>query len=175
MKTTIITLLLALTLPVLSLAQESEAQKLYKMFSGQDGYTTVSISSWMLGMMGESDDPEFKEAIKGLTGIKILVMDDESPKAIKEFYTMMDMSLSSKGYEELMLITEGKDEVKFLIHTEADKIGELVLLVDEVMILIAGDIDLENISKLSNGMDIEGMEHLEEMKDQGKKSKATAH
>ena len=88
----------------------------------------------------------------------------------------MDMSLSNNGYEELMLITEGKDEVKFLIHNEQDKIGELVLLVDEVMILIAGDIDLENISKLSDGMDIDGLEHLEDMeKDKKKGDKPTAH
>ena len=49
-------------------------------------------------------------------------------------------------------------------------------VLDGVMILIAGDIDLENISKLSDGMDIDGLEHLEDMdQDKKKGDKATAH
>ena len=172
MKRLIFTLLV-LALPVLMYAQSSRAMELFNQYSGKDGYTTVSISSWMLGMMGESDDPEFKEVVEGLTGIKILVMDDETPKAVKSFYKKLDGDLSSNGYEELMLIREGADEVKFLIHNEKDKIGELVLLVDEVMILIAGDIDLDKISKLSDGMDIDGLEHLEDMDENG--NKPTAH
>ena len=58
-------------------------------------------------------------------------------------------------------------DIKFLINEKDGKIIELLLIaggVDEnALISIQGNIDLKTISKLSKSMQIDGLEHLQEI------------
>ena len=151
--------------------QKSAVDKVFDKYSGKDGYTTVYISSFMFKMLSQLDvdDPEyneFKKATSGINSIKILTQDGSSSEAFgKELLEM----LPRDEYQEMMVVKDQEEEVLFLAREEGGKITEFLLIVsgdgDDALIAITGDIDLESISSIASGMDIPGLENLEDLED----------
>lgn len=126
------------------------------------------ISSYMFNMLSnlESDDPEFnefKKATAGINSIKILTQEQGSTAFGKELIHM----LPREEYKEMMVVKEQEEEVLFLAREEGGRIIEFLLIVsgdgEDVLIAIQGDIDLESISKLASGLDMPGLENLEDL------------
>lgn len=151
--------------------QKSAVDKVFDKFKGKDGYTTVYISSYMFNMMSslESDDPdynEFKKATAGINSIKILTQDGGDSESFgKELISMLPRS----EYKEMMVVQDQDEEVLFLAREEGNKITEFLLIVsgggDDALIAITGDIDMESIAKIASGLDMPGLESLEDMDD----------
>ncbi|MDY6801145.1 MAG: DUF4252 domain-containing protein [Bacteroidota bacterium] len=167
MKKIILNLVLLFS-PFFLIAQTSPVDELFEKYSGKEGFTSVYITSYMFSMFAdmETDDPELDELVKNLTGIKILAT-DETYSGNANFYTEIINKLPLSKYKELMVIKEKDQDVKFLINEKDGKIIELLLIAggknENALISIQGNIDLKNISKLSKSMQIEGLEHLEEI------------
>ena len=166
MKGLLFTLVVLLT--VIVAKGQSPADKIFDKYAGREGYTTVFISKYMFDLFSniESTDPdaeEMSEVISKLTGIKILAA--EQPDESVNFYKEMKKEISSGAYKELMIIKEQDQDVQFLVNESEGKITELLLIVsgqgENVLMSIQGDIDMKNIAKLANIMDIEGMDELE--------------
>jgi len=83
------------------------------------------------------------------------------------FYKEIMDELSLDEYEELMVVKEKDQDIKFLVKEKEDTIVELLLVIggegNNALISIRGIIDLKSISKLSKSMNIEGLEKLEEI------------
>lgn len=164
----VILILFVFLFPVMLIAQKSPVDELFDKYSGQEGFTSVYITSYMFSMFSnlETDDPEFDKLIKNLKGIKILATDDNY-SGNANFYNEIIAKLPMEQYKELMVIKEKDQDVKFLVNEKDGKIIELLLIAggksDNALISIQGDIDLKNISKLSKSMNISGLEHLEEI------------
>ncbi len=151
--------------------QKSAVDKVFDKYSGQEGYTTVYISSFMFKLLSQLDvdDPEyneFKKATAGINSIKILTQDGGNSEAFgKELLEM----LPRDEYQEMMVVKDQEEEVLFLAREEGGKITEFLLIVsgdgDDALIAITGDIDLESISSIASGMDIPGLENLEDLED----------
>jgi hypothetical protein len=149
--------------------QKSAVDKVFDKYSGKDGYTTVYISSFMFNMMSnlETDDPdynEFKKATAGINSIKILTQDGGNSAAFgSELINMLPRS----EYKEMMVVKDQEEEVLFLAREEGGKITEFLLIVsgggDDALIAIQGDIDMESIAKIASGLDMPGLENLEDM------------
>ncbi|MCK4880970.1 MAG: DUF4252 domain-containing protein, partial [Bacteroidales bacterium] len=145
--------------------------KVFDKYSGKEGYTTVYISSFMFNLLSslETDDPEyneFKKATSGITSIKILTQDGGNSKAFgAELLEMLPRS----EYKEMMVVKDQNEEVLFLAREEGGKITEFLLIVsgggEDALIAIQGDIDLESISSIASGLDMPGLENLEEIED----------
>jgi hypothetical protein len=155
--------------------QNYAIDKLFEKYSGKEGYTSVVISSKMFDLFSEmqTDDPEFQNVIKGLKSIKILATDETWKEQGKvNFYNEIINELPMSQYEELMVVKEKDQDVKFLVREEGGQIVELLLIVggteENALISIQGIIDLKSISKLSKAMNIEGLENLEKI-DESKK------
>ncbi len=154
----------------LSYSQSSPVDKLFDKYSGQEGFTSVNISKQMFDMFssmdsGSGEDKDFKNVTSKLTGIKILAYEGKEGKNIN-FYQELMKELPSKEYQELMVIKEKDQNVKFLTREHNGKIVELILISggkDNTLICITGDIDLKTISKLSKSMQIEGMDKLDKI------------
>lgn len=152
-------------------AQNSAVDKVFDKYSGKDGYTTVYISSFMFNMLNslESDDPEyneFKKATSGINSIKILTQDGGDSEAFgKELLKMLPRS----EYQEMMVVKDQDEDVLFLAREEGGRITEFLLIVsgggEDALIAITGDIDLESISKIASGLDMPGLENLEDIED----------
>lgn len=147
-------------------------------YKGNEEFTTVSISPKMFEMIAkfDLDDDEDslvgKELISSIKGINILVYENEDSLNNNGFsrtlYNEAMTELPINRFEALMTVKDGLDDVQFLIKEQADTIQELLLLVggeeEFVMINIQGNLDLNKLSKLSEAMDIKGMEHLDNLK-----------
>jgi hypothetical protein len=151
--------------------QKSAVDKVFDKYSGKDGYTTVYISSFMFNLMSslESDDPdynEFKKATSGINSIKILTQEDGNSTSFgKELLAMLPRS----EYKEMMVVKDQEEEVLFLAREEGGRITEFLLIVsgggEDALIAIQGDIDLNSISKIASGLDMPGLENLDELND----------
>jgi hypothetical protein len=165
-----------LLFPAFMIGQTSPVDELFDKYAGKDGYTTVYITKYMFNMfaqMGEEkgeDDEELGQVLGKLDNIKILAVDEEVPSSEQvNFYDEIMKELPRNQYNELMVVKDKNSDVVFLAREVKGVIVELLLIAggasssDNVLISIQGVIDLENISKLSKGLGIEGMEPLEKI------------
>ncbi|GGZ82473.1 hypothetical protein GCM10007028_20360 [Algibacter mikhailovii] len=164
------------------------AQKdIFEKYSDDPDVTYVSIKPKMFQMiakMGISvDDPEaqaYMDMVKSITSFKTIVTDN---KAISEDISKYVSSRSS-SLEELMEVRDEGTDVKFYVKEgkDADHVKELLIFVngvdkamkgqgveingetrkiETVVVSLTGDIDLNEISKLTDKMNIPGGKHLE--------------
>ncbi len=168
MKKLIITIIAMQLLAFSVQAQNSAIASLFDKYADNEDFTKVSISSKMFDLFTEfePDDPNTKEmanAISKLKGLKILAAD--SIGNAQKYYKEAKASIENSSFEELMSVRDGKDDMIFLIQEEGGKISELLMLVGGdhkfVAMSLFGEIDLKQISKLSKGMKIDGMQYLE--------------
>lgn len=153
-----------------TISAQSAVDKIFNKYAGKDGYTTVVINSFMFKFLSniETNDPEyenFKKSTSGIESIRILTQDGGASAGFgKELLSI----LPRKEYEELMVVKEATEEVVFLIKEEGGKVKEFLLIVssnndDDALIVITGNIDLESISSLASGLDLPGMENLQDL------------
>ncbi len=155
--------------------QKDPVDRLFEKYGGKDGYTTVYITSKMFSMFSEAqaDDPEFNQMMKNLKSIRILATDESTPPSEKvNFYDEVMKDLPQKEYEELMVVQQKDQKVKFLMKEKEGKVVELLLVVggkeDNAVIDIRGIIDMKQIAQLSKAINVSGMDELEKLNDQQK-------
>jgi len=167
-KLTKITLLLTL-MSFATLAQNNAIDEHFSAYADDDKFTKVSISSKMFSLFAnvDSDNPEEDkviETISKLTGLKMLIGNELENTA--SLYQEASQTLSG-SYEELMTIEDKEHELVFYIEESEGKITELVMVSYEenhlVILSLMGDIDLQELSNLSNKMEIEGFEEFKNL------------
>lgn len=172
MKTkALIVMLLTFIISVSAMSQKDPVDRIFDKYSGQEGYTTVYISSKMFSLFAEidPDDQELQDMMNGLKSIRILASDDSDESAGDgiNFYKEVMKDLAVEKYEELMVVKDGNQDLKFLIREENGKIVELLLVGggdgDNVLISIRGIIDMKNIGKIGKALDVEGLENIEKI------------
>ena len=176
--------LLALTL---LLTSTSMAQDIFSKYSDNGKVSYVSIKPKMFQLLAKmdinTDDPEAQEYINmvnSITSFKTMATDDKDissdiVKWVKSRSTSLEelMVVKDNGVNMTFYIKEGKDE---------DHVSELLMFVngleavtknsnieingkkrsiETVVISITGDIDLNQISKLANKMNLPGGDELE--------------
>ncbi|MBR9999283.1 MAG: DUF4252 domain-containing protein [Cyclobacteriaceae bacterium] len=152
-------------------AQEDAITRFFSQYEGREDFTTIYITSRMFGLIAqipESDDEEdLMNVIRKLKGLKILTTDKYVER--EQLYQEAMAKLPKEGFDELMVIREGEEEIKFLIAEKEGKINEFLMLIggddDFFLMSLVGDLTLEDISRLSKTLDIDGFEHLEKLKE----------
>ncbi len=157
-------------LPLTIFAQESKLNQLFDKYSGQEGYTSVYITSYMFELFAKvSEEADVESVTKGMKGIKILTISDASNAQKESFYNDVINSIKSDAYKDFMIVKDGGQEIKFIVREEGEKITEFVMIVKDpqepVLLFIEGDIDLAQVAKMSKTMDVKGFEHLEKVED----------
>lgn len=178
-------LLAIMLLPLAGMAQASVFEK----YSESPDVTYVNIKPKMFQMIAkigiETDDPEAKaymDMVKSITSFKTIVTDNKTISG--------DISKWVKGrssaLEELMEVKDDGTEVKFYVQEgkDSDHVKELLIFVtgidkamkegveingenrkiETVVVSLTGNIDLNEISKLTQKMNIPGGEHLDKKK-----------
>ncbi len=185
MKKIITTVVMAMML----LPMSGMAQDIFEKYSDNTDVTYVSIKPKMFQMIAKMginvDDPEAKaymDMVKSITSFKTIVTDN---KNISADLTKWVKSRSG-ALEELMQVKDDGAEVKFYIKEgkDADHVKELLIFVnginkvmkesveingeqrkiETVVVSLTGDIDLNEISKLTDKMNIPGGKQLEKKK-----------
>ncbi|WP_428743366.1 DUF4252 domain-containing protein [Tenacibaculum sp.] len=164
----------------------SSAQNVFEKYSDDADVTYVSIKPKMFQMIAKmgisEDDPEtkaFMNMVNSITSFKTLVTDNKSiasdiSKWVKSRIGSLEelMEVRDDGSEVKFYVKEGKDadhvkELLIFVNGLDKKMGEGVTIngeqrkIETVVVSLTGDIDLNEISKLTEKMNIPGGEHLE--------------
>ncbi|PWH84537.1 DUF4252 domain-containing protein [Algibacter marinivivus] len=183
MKNKLIVLVMAIMLlPLTGMAQKN----IFEKYSENPDVTYVSIKPKMFQMIAKMginvEDAEAKaymDMVKSITSFKTIVTDNSSISSDISKW----VKSRSGGLEELMEVKDDGTEVKFYVKEgkDADHVKELLIYVngidkvmddkieingkerkiETVVVSMTGDIDLNEISKLTDKMNIPGGKHLE--------------
>jgi len=167
----------------------SFGQGLFDKYEDLDGVTSGVINQKMFSMLAsinvDFDDPEAEammEAVKKIKSVKLLITGDS--KISGNMKTDIAKHVKSSNLEELMRFKDGEQSVKFYVKEGKDEnhVKELLMFItglkeitkgkdisingskrdiETVIVSIVGDIDLREISKITNQMNIPGSKHLE--------------
>jgi len=156
-------LFLAVVLPLAVLAQKTPVDKLFDKYANQKGFTTVNISGKLLGFAAqlETGDDATSDMLSGLSGIRVLTVEDDELNKKLDFYQELESEgfFKNNNFEVLMEVTEADEVVRFLAKDAGDgKISDLLLVVggdDNALISISGVIDPESIGKITKAMNID--------------------
>jgi len=187
MKKLIIITALLLT-PILTFAQG-----IFDKYEDIDVVASFVINQKAFRMLAtidmDIDDPEAKELmemVKKITGLKVFTTGDDKVSA--DMKSTVDSYLKSSKLEELMRFKDGDQTVKFYVKEGKDEnhVKELLMFMsglkeltegqdieingkkrvfETVVLSLTGDIDLRQISKITNTMDIPGGEQLKKAGD----------
>lgn len=151
--------------------QVSTIDRFFQKYENDQTFTLVSITPKMFSMFSKvninsAEGKDFMTVVKKLRGLKILVK--ENTKEGNRLYQEAS-SLLTKDLEELMTVRDKGSLVKFMVRENtAGNIAELVMLVGSneefVAMSLWGDIDLNEISQIANGMNVSGMDKLKALK-----------
>jgi len=186
MKNKLIVLIMAIMLvPLTGMAQKD----IFEKYSDNADVTYVSIKPKMFQMIAKMginvEDAEAKayiDMVKSITSFKTIVTDNQAITADISKW----VKSKSGGLEELMEVKDNGSEVKFYVKEgkDEDHVKELLIFVngidkvmedkieingkqrkiETVVVSMTGDINLNEISKLTNKMNIPGGDHLEKNK-----------
>jgi len=160
------------------------AQSIFDRYENSSEVSYMSISPIMFKMLGQMsvsiDDPEAKEFLNLVNSIeKFKVLTCESEKITAEMAAWVNDEVKKKKLEILMTVKEGGTDINFYVKEGAseDRVAQLLMFVNErsseghqknmprgiesVLLIMEGDIDLNQISKLTREMDLPGGEQLE--------------
>lgn len=154
---------------------QTASDQLFEKYSGKDGYTSIHITQYMFQLFADLDTDEemkeFTEMASSIDRMKILTVDSDSlnPRRAQDFFKDATNTLPIKQYQELMVVKDGEQTVQMLIQEEGKMVSEFLMLVNDdhetVVISITGNIDLNQLARMSSKMNIDGLENLQELED----------
>lgn len=155
----------------------SKAQTQFDKFEDIEGVTSVIVNQKAFSLMskiGSESDEEYLDLIKNINSLRVFAT--ESADVAKQMESEVKRYLSSAKLEELMRVKDGGSNVVIYVKEgkSEDFVQELFMFVkdgestsnESVIISLTGDIDLKQISKLTDKMDLPGGEHLEKANNQ---------
>ena len=184
-KNVILVLMALLMMPLTSMAQD-----IFAKYADNPEVTYISIKPKMFQMLAkmdiDTDDPEAQEYIKMVNSITSFKVITTGSKSISSDVTSW-VSKRKGSLEELMVVKDDGVNMTFYVKEgrDADHVSEFLMFVDglgaimkdaniemngkkrefeTVVVSLTGDINLNQISKLTQKMNIQGGEHLENKK-----------
>lgn len=146
-------------------------QSVFDKFDGQDDVTAVVVTKKMFEMMGDvknKETQEFQNLVKKLNNLKVFTT--QSVAVSKEMKATADAYIKTAGLEELMRVNENGQSVKIMVKSgpnSSTHVKELLMFVngtggknESVLLSLTGDFDLNDVSALTDKMDIPGAKAL---------------
>lgn len=147
-------------------------QSVFDKFDGQDNIATVIVNKKMFTLLSkmevkDKETQQYVNLIKKLDNLKVFVT--ESDKKAEEMKAVSDKYIKSSALDELMRITEKGKSVKIYVKSGASEsqVKELLMFVDggspkneTVLMSLTGDFDLNELSVLTDKMNLPGGDDL---------------
>ena len=154
----------------------TRAQSQFDKFEDIEGVTSVIVNQKAFSLMskiGSESDEEYLSLIQNIESLKVFAT--ESVEVASQMEAEVKKYLSSGKLEELMRVKDGGSNVVIYVKEgkSEDFVRELFMFVkdagensdkESVIISLTGNIDLKQISKLTEKMDLPGGEHLDKAK-----------
>jgi hypothetical protein len=152
-----------------------KAQSQFDRFEDIDGVSSVIVNQKAFELMskiGAETDEEYLDLIKNIKTLKVFATEDTG--VAKQMKAEAEKYLKSGRLEELMRVKDKDDNVKIYIKEGSNEnfVKELFMFVsnasdgdhETVIISLTGNIDLRQVSKLTEKMDLPGGEELKKVK-----------
>ena len=166
MKTIFLTLVFAL------FTQLFYAQSAFDKFDGQDDVTSVIVNKKMFEMMSkvkanDKETQQYVNLLKKLDNLKVFIT--SSSKQTAEMRATADKYLKTAGMDELMRISDGGKNVKIYMRSGANDsiVKELFMFIEgnakdneTVLFSLTGNFNLDEISALTEQMNLPGGDNL---------------
>lgn len=147
------------------------AQSVFDKFEDQEGITSVVVNKKMFALLSKMDvkdkeSQQYVNLIKKLDNLRVFVT--QSDKKADEMKAVSDKYIKSSTLEELMKISEKGKSVKIYVKSGASEsqIKELMMFVEgsgneeTVLMSLIGDFDLNELSVLTDKMNLPGGDDL---------------
>jgi len=152
------------------------SQSVFDKYEDMDNVGAVIVNKGMIdlvsklgAMSDDADAKEFMEVAAGLKGVRVFMTEDSNVS--EDMAATVKKYLKSSNLEELMRVKDEDVNVKFYIRDgkEKDHVSELLMFVsglndveighkgrklETVLVSLTGDIDLNKIGSITNGMDL---------------------
>ena len=150
----------------------ANAQAQFDKFEDIDGVTSVVVTQKAFSLMskiGSESDEEYMDLIKNIESLRVFAT--ESAEVAIQMEKAATSYLKSANLEKLMTVKEDGSNITIYVKEgkSEDFVKELFMFVkdsdntskESVIISLTGEIDLNQIAKLTAKMDLPGGEHLE--------------
>ena len=163
MKKLFITFLFAL-MPTLFFGQA------FDKYDGQEGVTSVIVNKKMFQMMGNvknKESQQYLDLIKKLDNLRVFTT--SSAKLTADMKSTSEKYIKSTGLEELMRVNDKGQSVRIMVKSGAGEtqVKELLMFIEgsgkgaeTVLMSLKGDFDLNDISMLTDKMNLPGGDAL---------------
>nr|WP_223845578.1 DUF4252 domain-containing protein [Flavobacterium selenitireducens] len=162
-KTLVLTVVFAL-MPTLFFAQTA-----FDKFDGQDDVTAVVVNKKMFKMMGDvksKENQQYLNLIKKLDNLRVFTT--QSARVTSDMKATSEKYIKSAGLEELMRVTDKGQNIKILVKSGATdtNVRELLMFIEgagkneTVLMSLTGNFDLNDISLLTDKMNLPGGDNL---------------
>ncbi|WP_394760006.1 DUF4252 domain-containing protein [Flavobacterium sp.] len=149
----------------------SQAQSLFDKYDGQDNVTSIIVNKKMFDLMSkvkmEASDKEaqkYLSLIKKLDNLKVFMT--SSAKTTADMKFNVEKYLKTSNLDELMRVNDGEKNVKIYVKSGSSdsQVKELLMFIESanvkgnetVLMSLTGDFDINEISTLTNKMNIPG-------------------
>ena len=161
----------------------AKGQSIFDSYANNEEVSYISINPKMFEMLGKMMVPttnpeaeEFLKMVQSISNFKVLISANGSIS--DEMFRWVEGHIQEKDLEELMIVTDNDADIYFyvkesnrenfveqLLMFAYDKSGDKKAVIggkgiESVLMLIEGNIDLNQISKLTEKMDLPGGEQL---------------
>jgi hypothetical protein len=168
------------------MAQYGTAQTVFEKFQNSDAVSYISINPKMFQLFGKmsinTGDPEaqaYLDMVRSIKNFKVLITGDASIG--DEIGEMVNKMVSQEAMETLMTVKDSDANIVFYIKSNDNdsKVERLLMFskglkgidldvnnanVENVLLLLEGAIDLDQISLLTEKMDLPGGDQLKKAK-----------
>ncbi len=157
-----------------ALKAQTAIDGLYDKYADEEGFTSININPQMFQMisgldMNDSSEQakDAQDAMKELTGLKMLVYEPKDGQTNEEFMKDVKELTKIKGYSEMMSVKDGDEVVKFLAKEGNDgKIPEILMIVHEdnevVIMSMTGDMSMKTFNEISKSLNMKELENIGE-------------
>lgn len=149
----------------------SQAQSLFDKYDGQDNVTSIIVNKKMFDLMSkvkmEASDKEAQKylaLIKKLDNLKVFMT--SSAKTATDMRANVEKYQKTSNLDELMRVNDGDKHVKIYVKSGSSdsQVKELLMFIEgvnikgneTVLMSLTGDFDINEISTLTNKMNIPG-------------------
>ena len=160
------------------------AQSIFDKFEDQEGVTSVVVNKKMFALLSkmevkDKESQQYVNLIKKLDNLRVFVT--QSDKKADEMKSASDKYIKSASLEELMKINDKGKSVKIYVKSGAtdSQIKELMMFVEgsgneeTVLMSLIGDFDLNELSVLTDKMNLPGGDDLKKASKASKASKGS--
>jgi len=146
------------------------AQSAFDKYDGQDDVTSIIVNKKMFQMMGsvkadvnDKETQQYLNLMKKLDNLKVFTT--TSTRVLADMKLTVDKYMKTAGLEELMRVNDNGKNLKIWVKSGATngQVKELLMFSEEsnksnetVLMSLTGDFDLNEISILTDKMNIPG-------------------